>query len=641
MNIGFATLLRKQIGIMIQDTNITPRITLNNLSQLPNMTRESALRLLDPSDKQNVPKAVSLMQHLAHIETLPAPANPTDAHNRHVLSFFAKTLNYFVAPFITVEMSLSEQVRSLAVYAHLAAALQIKHGTACFTGALYCDSQSVVKNVIFTIARMQLINPNLKFYIILEGSDRLEIVFSDCRTQDHGRNFDTKHLSEKLGVGTLVHSAYERNPDLDRGHRRLSLKDALGIDHCNPRSWTGSARVGDVVLQIEWDEARKIATNLLQSYLGPDAIVDFEEVFSKLNHDLLRPTGDYVGVRMTADDARSEEETSLEALAEPTADDVHAADLVAPTQPEIAAAMDNELTSLPAMHNDINEEHTTIDYTEGSQAEVVEDEEGSNSGDSGTDENDDQGEGMILGGIRWASRDEDDNEAFEDIPEGPDIDDFFPDSIESLHESPTSPLPSSSSTQETPSLQDIFEIFLMIEGRKYLKSSIVASYLSSNWSRKVTIRTLRARGVTLEDLRRGDPGLNSTELVGDDVVNAGDLVAGLVRVGGSICLAVMEVKGFRVGGERVLRTCVETAMLESNEGGKKVMAVVQIINLCARMDGETWEWSGRYVRLAPESAQSSRYTHRQFVLEIPAILLHPLSPTISEREVETTRTNGI
>ncbi|EIM80051.1 uncharacterized protein STEHIDRAFT_68626, partial [Stereum hirsutum FP-91666 SS1] len=235
------------------------------------MTQESALRLLDPSDKQNVPKAVSLMQHLSRVEALPEPTNPTDAHNRHVLSFFAKTLNYFVAPFITVNMSLSEQVRSLAVYAHLAAALQMKHGTACFTGALYTDSQSVVKNIIFTIARMQLINPNLKFYIILEGSDRLEIVFSDCRTQDHGRNFDTKHLSEKLSLLFLTHSAYERNPDLDRGHRRLSLKDALGVDHCNPRSWTDSVHVGDVALESEWNEARQLATNLLESELGPDA----------------------------------------------------------------------------------------------------------------------------------------------------------------------------------------------------------------------------------------------------------------------------------------------------------------------------------------------------------------------------------
>ena len=40
---------------------------------------------------------------------------------------------------------------------------------------------------------------------------------------------------------------------------------------------------------------------------------------------------------------------------------------------------------------------------------------------------------------------------------------------------------------------------MIVEGKEFLKSSIVAS-LSSNRSKKVTIRTLRVRGVALEDL---------------------------------------------------------------------------------------------------------------------------------------------
>jgi hypothetical protein len=76
-------------------------------------------------------------------------------------------------------------VRSLATYTFLAAAVQIRQGTAYLTGPLYADSQATVKNIIFTIARIQVIDPNPSFYILLEGTDCLEGLFGDCKTQDH------------------------------------------------------------------------------------------------------------------------------------------------------------------------------------------------------------------------------------------------------------------------------------------------------------------------------------------------------------------------------------------------------------------------------------------------------------------------
>ena len=71
-------------------------------------------------------------------------------------------------------------------------------------------------------------------------------------TQDHAHNFDIEQLAGKLSVATLVHAAFECNPDLDCGHWRLSLRDAMGVDHVNARSWEGSARVGSVTLGDVW-----------------------------------------------------------------------------------------------------------------------------------------------------------------------------------------------------------------------------------------------------------------------------------------------------------------------------------------------------------------------------------------------------
>ena len=44
-------------------------------------------------------------------------------------------------------------------------------------------------------------------------------------------------------------------------------------------------------------------------YFGKDP-VNFNELFSKADHDLLRPLGKYIGIRSIPDDARSEDENS-------------------------------------------------------------------------------------------------------------------------------------------------------------------------------------------------------------------------------------------------------------------------------------------------------------------------------------------
>ncbi|THH31452.1 hypothetical protein EUX98_g2755 [Antrodiella citrinella] len=104
--------------------------------------------------------------------------------------------------------------------------MYIRHGTAFMTGALYADSQAIVKSIIINILRFQQLNPHLPFYCILEGTDLLEAVFGDVRTQNHARNRDILQISEKLSIAAAIQTIFARNPDIDRGHQRLSLKNA-------------------------------------------------------------------------------------------------------------------------------------------------------------------------------------------------------------------------------------------------------------------------------------------------------------------------------------------------------------------------------------------------------------------------------
>ena len=89
-------------------------------------------------------------------------------------------MGYFMRPFIEVDMDLTDQLQNLAIYSFLTGTIYIKHGSDCLTNALYADTQATVKNIIFTVVWMKEIDPEKAFYILLEETDRLEVLFSDC-----------------------------------------------------------------------------------------------------------------------------------------------------------------------------------------------------------------------------------------------------------------------------------------------------------------------------------------------------------------------------------------------------------------------------------------------------------------------------
>ena len=262
------------------------------------MSEKKASQLLDPADKQNVPRAVSLLQAICNLRQFPTRDQlPSEAANLRRFHFLGEVISSFLSPFINVTLSLEQQIVSLVKYAHLICACWIQHGSAFMTGALYADTQAIVKNIIFSLAKQQILDPVQNFYIILDGTDRLEQVFSDARTQDHSRNFDLLQLSQKLATASTINSILLHNPDLNRGHTRLNLTAATGVDHVNPKSCLGDLVSGSINIQALWVTAQNEANKVLTEYFGAQAAINFNKLFNnpKTATDLLRPEGKYVG----------------------------------------------------------------------------------------------------------------------------------------------------------------------------------------------------------------------------------------------------------------------------------------------------------------------------------------------------------
>ncbi|KAJ7498289.1 hypothetical protein B0H11DRAFT_1909333 [Mycena galericulata] len=204
---------------------------------------------------------------------------------------------------------------------------------------------------------------------------------------------------------------------------------------------------------------------------------------------------------------------------------------------------------------------------------------------------------------------------------GMDLDDFLPDSIPGI------------GADEPPSAA---KKFIEAGGKKFLKSSVVAS-LSSNRTKKVTMRTLRAQGVALEDLqKRKSTELDLLDLEDEEVMKAGDLAGTLFQSGEYICLGVLMVKGFRVGKDKTVRNVIETKELANVTSNIRVVAQGMEFesprtSASVISPGHNfWEWTGKFIML-DLSAGSTRMTHNQLILEVPSVVVHSLGPTVAAR----------
>lgn len=306
----FATRLRSEKGVQAHTSHILPTHILDVLQKVKGMPEAKARMLLNPTDKQNVPAAVNLLQTLLELRKCSVDGSPSLRAKVDGINFIAEVLGHFLLPFITADMSLSKQIRHLSTYSHLITALYRKHKSGFLTNQLYADSQAIVKNIIYTTARLQLLNKAIPYYILLEGTDRLEGVFSHARTQDHSSNFDILQLSHKLSIGAEINAIYARRPHLHRGHRRLNLTNAKGIDHINPRSWRGNVNVNDIKISQEYYAGRQDALAILERKFGRNHSIDFDAIFGAPNSDHLQPFGEYVGVNYTDPEGDDEEESA-------------------------------------------------------------------------------------------------------------------------------------------------------------------------------------------------------------------------------------------------------------------------------------------------------------------------------------------
>jgi hypothetical protein len=321
--------------------------------------------------------------------------------------------------------------------------------------------------------------------------------------------------------------------------------------------------VGNVDLVTVWHNGRDAAVRFLTEFLPGFKIPDFVSLFKNPGIDLLRPTAaGYVGVGANCDDVdnrRSEDEgTDSNVIPQPTVPNN--------SSPTTLPALDS---TTPYIFVEEQPEHYTSD-------DVDTDDSGSD-GDSDTD---------------YAEEQLDDETYGDDVALGVELEDF-------LSDDPTDHAHGDSGTDEPPPAT-----YFVIDGYRVMKSSLVAT-LSSKWSKKVNLRTLRARGVAKEAILAGNRKIindSNLEALGN-LIKTGDLVAFLAKtsvalegggIANGIALVVMETTGFREGEKGAHMSVIEGEKLRE----KTTKVIGQVLQLqIVDASSSHWQWTHRYLRL--------------------------------------------
>ncbi|KAJ3525352.1 hypothetical protein NMY22_g10613 [Coprinellus aureogranulatus] len=504
------------------------------------VTEERMNMLLNPQDKQNVPIALDLLKELKNANI----PDTTEANRIRHVKLLAEIYSFFITPFTDITLGLAAQVRKLSTYAHLIFALYRRHGRSFMNGALYGDSISIVKTIIILIARYQTKDGEIRFYIILVGTDRVEGIFSHVRTQDHARNCDIVQFGDKCCIGAEINRIVLNRPELDPGHEKRAIKDSKGEDHINTVSWDKNAelRVGSVVLDGVFFDGRRDAEKWLRDNLG--WVIDWEKEYGTKN-DLSKPDGDFIGSKAASGSGND--------------DDVPAA---------------AQASSVP-----------------------------NNTGDASA----------------------------ERLPTAAELEET-PEEILGIESHSSHAIQSDSGTPATRHSK-----YIVVDGKRYHKSSLVPKYLTAPSSRKVVIRQFRAAGMTISDLVKGSRiGTSPSEAgnsAGKEYLVNGDIGAFLFKgeKDDIVALAVLEILHFRQGSAGSSKNLFKMERSELDKSNVWVVGQVMELAFDANYLGGQWEWTRNYVNLAGDD-ETEGVRHR-LSITIPGMRFALLQPNVRSGSV--------
>ncbi|KAF8913254.1 hypothetical protein CPB84DRAFT_1742606 [Gymnopilus junonius] len=290
------------------------------------MSPSTADALLQPNDKQDVVLMIRLLNVIVMLPAASSMNSPMIQATRRALRLLGHIYHHLLSAYLDVELSLHDQLTHLSAATHLILAVYHTDKGEFIPVQTFFDVMSMIKNVYFCVAKMQIDNPNSSFWIILLGTDGLEKVFGKVWTMvGNDTNADQLQLTNHIDGAVQCVKILEIHPEWGGQSRWLNLKrlpsDSNDIsskyDHINPKSWKGDVKVANVVLGSCWSSGFRQAEAELEEAMYPSP---FEEMKKAGGYDIMCPFGGgkMVLVDGTSAGERDEMEEEKDTVEEPT-----------------------------------------------------------------------------------------------------------------------------------------------------------------------------------------------------------------------------------------------------------------------------------------------------------------------------------
>ena len=281
---------------MIDGVVITKSILKDHLMSA-GMSDTAAEAVLDPNDRQDVVLMIQLLNSLAQLPAVDSDSNPSIRASRRVLRLLGQLYRNLLEAYMDPSLSHHQQLSRLSATAHLTLALYSSNHGDFIPVQLYFDTMTMIKNVYFCVAKVQVDNPDGNFWIILLGTDGLEKVFGKVRTMiGNDSHADLLQLSNRIYGAVLCVQILEQHPDWGGQSRRITVKSleqqgheiSQKMDHLNPKSWRGDVQVKHVSLCTAWQDGRRMAEQVLCEGLLESP---FERMEAGAGFDIFCPFG--------------------------------------------------------------------------------------------------------------------------------------------------------------------------------------------------------------------------------------------------------------------------------------------------------------------------------------------------------------
>ncbi|KAG2335450.1 hypothetical protein BDR05DRAFT_898501 [Suillus weaverae] len=189
------TLIQSPAGIVLNNGRVINSMMLARyLAWLQAYEEAAVTKLLYPDDPQDIPRVVELMLAIIkfsnsqlHISNNSFSMDIDTHADVASINLLSKLLESILMPFIHVKLSLSQQFEHLSHYSHLAFSIFHAHRHTFMSYQLYYDTQTMVKNTVFSLAKQQSLDPYTPFFLGDVGDDPLEILFG-CTYMISGHN---------------------------------------------------------------------------------------------------------------------------------------------------------------------------------------------------------------------------------------------------------------------------------------------------------------------------------------------------------------------------------------------------------------------------------------------------------------------